>query len=331
VAVKGLLRETDAYKRLVREWEKGTLSHAYLVTFDDGKYLPLALAEFAKVIFGAMENEYGEFNSREEERVAGLIDGGKYIDCKVYPADGKRLTAEEAAEIALECQIKAVESDRKVFIIDKFDEALAPAQNKLLKMLEEPPEGVVFLLGARKEYSVLATVRSRTAKLEIRPFAMEAVKACLARAYGAEYSDGDLAICAAAGGGSVGTAENYLYGGLYARLSEAAFSLCLAEEKDLPALVKTHGETKYKKELLAMLSLIFRDALILKTAVRGVKKTRLLLPSEEKRTGQVCAKRSLRALVKAQEYIVEAEKQVKFNAVFPQCLELLILRIIKEK
>ena len=80
-----------------------------------------------------------------------------------------------------------------------------------------------------------------------------------------------------------------------------------------------------------MLSLIFRDALILKTAARGVKKNRLLLPSEEKRTGQVCDKRSLRALVKSQEYIVEAEKQVKFNAVFPQCLELLMLRIIKEK
>jgi DNA polymerase-3 subunit delta' len=224
-----------------------------------------------------------------------------------------------------------VEGDRKVFLIDKFDEALAPAQNKLLKMLEEPPEGVTFLLGARKEYPVLATVRSRTAKLEIRPFPMEEVKACLLRLYGQTYSDGELAVCSAAGGGSVGTAENYLYGGLYARLSETAFALCLAKEKDLPALIKAHGDTKYKKELLAMLSLIFRDALLLKTERRGVKRNRLLLPSEVKRTGQVCDERSLRALIKAQEYIVEAEKQVKFNANFPQCLELLALKIMKEE
>lgn len=329
--VRELLRQTDAYRRMVREGEKGTLSHAYLVVFDDGKYLPLALTEFAKVVFGAVENEYGEFNSLEEKRLASLVDGGKFVDCKVYPADGKRLTAEEAAEIALECQVKPLEGNKKVFLIDKFDEALAPAQNKLLKMLEEPPEGVTFLLGARKEYPVLATVRSRTAKLEIRPFPLEEVKACLRRLYGQSYADGELAVCAAAGGGSVGTAENYLYGGLYEKLSGAAFALCLATERELPALTKAHGDTKYKKELLAMLSLIFRDALLLKTEARGVKKSRLLLPSEEKRIGQVCAKRSLRALVKAQEYIVEAEKQVKFNANFPQCLEILLLKIMKEE
>ena len=329
--MRELIRETDAYRRLVSEGEQNTHSHAYLVVFDDGKYLPLALKEFAKVIFGAVENGYGEFNSRDEERIASLIDGDKYADCKTYPADGKRLTAEEASEIALECQVKAVEGDKKLFLIDKFDEALAPAQNKLLKMLEEPPEGVVFLLGARKEYPVLATVRSRTAKLEIRPFPIEEVKACLARTYGDTHTDGELAVCAAAGGGSVGTAENYLYGGLYARLAGAAFDLCLAGERELPALIKSHGDTKYKKELLAMLSLIYRDALLLKTAGRGVKKSRLLLSAEEKRTGQVCAERSLRALVKAQEYIVEAEKQVKFNANFSQCLEILLLKVMKEE
>ncbi len=325
-----LLTETDAYKRFYSSAESGALSHAYLIVFDDGKYLPLALKTFAKAVFGVAENRYGEYDFPEAKRIAELIDGGKYADCKVYPKDGKRLTAEEAVEIVEECSVKPVEGDKKVFLIDKFDEALAPAQNKLLKMLEEPPEGVVFLLGARKEYSVLTTVLSRTEKVELRPFPMEEVKDCLIRLYGKTYSATALTVCAAAGGGSVGTAENYLYGGLYEKLALAAFELCLAKEQDLPRLIKTHGETKNKKELLSLLSLIYRDALLLKTEKRGVKKSRMLLRLEEKRIRQVSNEHTLRALVKAQELITEAEKQIKFNAYFPQCLETLMISIRQE-
>lgn len=328
--MRQLLTETDGYKRFCESAKNGTLSHAYLILFDDGKYLPVALKEFAKAVFGAAENRYGEYDFPKASRIAELIDGGKYADCKAYPKDGKRLTAEEAVEIVEECSVKPVEGDKKVFLIDKFDEALAPAQNKLLKMLEEPPEGVVFLLGARKEYSVLATVLSRTEKVEIRPFPIEAVKECLLRLYGEVYSVEALTVCAAAGGGSVGTAENYLYGGLYEKLALAAFELCLAKEQDLPRLIKEHGETKNKKELLSLLSAIYRDALLLKTEKRGVKKSRMLLALEEKRIRQVCDEHSLRALVKAQELITEAEKQVKFNAYFPQCLETLMISIRQE-
>ena len=81
---------------------------------------------------------------------------------------------------------------------------------------------------------------------------------------------------------------------------------------------------------MSLLSLIYRDALILKTETRGVKKSRMLLSVEEKRIRQVCDEHSLRALVKAQEFISEAEKQVKFNAYFPQCLETLMIQIRKE-
>ncbi len=328
--MRRLLTETDGYQRFAMSASSGALSHAYLIVFDDGKYLSLALQEFAKVVFGAVENRYGEYDTPELERVAELIDGGKYPDCKAYPKDGKRLTAEEAVEIVEECSVKAVEGDRKVFLIDKFDEALAPAQNKLLKMLEEPPEGVVFLLGARKEYSVLTTVLSRTEKVELRPFPVEAVKDCLVRLHGQGYSEADLTVCAAASGGSVGTAEAYLYGGLYEKLALAAFELCLAKEQDLPSLIKTHGEIKNKRELLSLISLIYRDALVLKTEKRGVKKSRMLLRVEEKRIRQVSNEHTLHALVKAQELITEAEKQLKFNAYFPQCLEMLLIRIRQE-
>ena len=115
-----------------------------------------------------------------------------------------------------------------------------------------------------------------------------------------------------------------------------ALSLCLSEPWELPALVKKSGETKRKKELLSFLSLLYRDALFVKKAEENVKngdvfKTNVLLKSERENLKKIAEKYSVSALIKAQSLIADAERQVAFNAVFPQCLELLITSIQNEK
>jgi hypothetical protein len=76
-----------------------------------------------------------------------------------------------------------VESNKKVMMVCDFAEANTASQNKLLKLLEEPPFGVVFLLGATSAFSVLPTVLSRTARLEIFPFSDGAIEDFLTRHY----------------------------------------------------------------------------------------------------------------------------------------------------
>lgn len=53
------------------------------------------------------------------------------------------------------------EADRKVYIIEDADRMNQQAQNAALKLLEEPPKGVVFLLCAASAEPFLPTVRSR--------------------------------------------------------------------------------------------------------------------------------------------------------------------------
>ena len=109
----------------------------------------------------------------------------------------------------------------------------------------------------------------------------------------------------------------------------------------LSALVKRVGETKYKKELLSLLRLIFRDALILKTSkINGVSdsgktgKNRaekyLMLKSETERLRAISDYYRLNALLSAQEALSEAEKQIRFNGVFPQCLEICMAKILEQ-
>ncbi|MBQ8374529.1 MAG: hypothetical protein IJX98_03010 [Clostridia bacterium] len=333
-----LIKNTNAYRLLKTEILKDGHSHAYLVVFDDPKHLKTALRSFAKLLFYAEENDYGEYDDPALKRVADLIEGDKYPDCLVYPRNEKRLTAEEAEEIVEECAVRPVEGERKVFLIDKFDEALPAAQNKLLKVLEEPPQGVVFLLGARTVYPVLTTVRSRTQKLEILPFSLEEVGACMRRNYSETYSEQQISLVSALSCGSVGSAENFLLQGYYQSVVEDAFALCLSDPFNLPAVVKKVSD-KHKKELLTLIRLIFRDALFLKTALRGgADKSTLLrraekhlfLRPEKKRIESVSEKYTLRSLIFAQDKLTEAEKQLKFNANFTQCIEICIASILEE-
>ena len=323
-----LLQSTQAYKIVKTESRENRLSHAYLLLFDDGRNLRFALRQFAKILFQCDGDLYSADND-SKQRVAKLIDSESFSDCLFYPSDGKKLTVEDAESIREECNLAPIEGNLKVFVIGDFAEANTQTQNKLLKLLEEPPKNVVFLLGATTSFSVLTTVLSRTKKLEILAFPLDDVTDCLQRIYGEKYDRATLAMCSATSGGNVGSAQSLLEGGHFKTLLDWAYSLALTSTDKLPSLVKQIGETKYQKELLSALRLIFRDGLLIK--LQGAKADRnLLLKAEKERSISVSEAYTKRALVYAQEAISEGEKQVKFNAAFPQCIELCMAKIQRE-
>ena len=321
-----LLQNTQAYRLLKRECAGNQNSHAYLLLFDDGRNLRSALKEFAKVLFSVSDIEEWDEEATEKQRIAKLIDEESFADCLFYPNEGKKLAVEDAETIREESLLSPIEGDKKVFVLGDFADANVQTQNKLLKLLEEPPKGVIFLLGATTVFPVLPTVLSRTKRLEILPFDIKKIENALHRIYGKKYDSETLELCAAASGGVLGEAQNILEGGYYNTLVESAFALTLCEESKIPLTVRTIGETKHKKELLSLLRLIFRDALLVKSSKKECEKA-ILLRSEKEKIRKVAEKYTLSALLYAQEAISEAELQVQFNAVFPQCIEVCIANI----
>jgi DNA polymerase-3 subunit delta' len=314
--MQSLLKNTAAYKLLKAERDKERFGHAYLLTMDDGRNLRLAAKTFAKLFFG----------SDEGTRVSNLIDRETFSDCLFYPQTEKKFAVEDAERLGEECFLQPVEGDKKLFIIIDFAEANIPSQNKLLKLLEQPPEGVMFLLCATSVYPILPTVLSRVEKLEISPFSLESVAECLKSIYGTKYAQDDIALCAAASGGVVGTAQNMLEGGGYKTLLDDAFALATADPDKLPALIRRVGETKNKKGLLSLFRIVYRDALLCKTG--NVES--LLLRSEQARSTALANKRSAAALLSAQEYLTAAERELTFNAVFPQCIETFLAAVLEK-
>jgi DNA polymerase-3 subunit gamma/tau len=69
--------------------------------------------------------------------------------------------------------LSAVSGLHKVYIIDEVHMLTKEAFNALLKVFEEPPEKVVFILATTEEEKVLPTIRSRCQQLKFRPISVK--------------------------------------------------------------------------------------------------------------------------------------------------------------
>ena len=59
------------------------------------------------------------------------------------------------------CQVNTIDSKYRVFIIDECHQMSKPAQNAMLKLLEDPPQDTIFILCTTEEDKLLETIRSR--------------------------------------------------------------------------------------------------------------------------------------------------------------------------
>ncbi len=74
---------------------------------------------------------------------------------------------EESAEILRRLSLTTYEAEYKIMIIWQAEKMNAAAANKLLKILEEPPEKTLFLLVCESEDQLLRTILSRTQLIKI--------------------------------------------------------------------------------------------------------------------------------------------------------------------
>ena len=72
-----------------------------------------------------------------------------------------QIGVDEAEEIVKALKLKSYEGGFKIMIIWMAEKMNTSASNKLLKLLEEPPEKTVFILVAENEDQIISTIKSR--------------------------------------------------------------------------------------------------------------------------------------------------------------------------
>ncbi len=110
----------------------------------------------------------------------------------------REISVDQIRQAAADAVVLPNEAERKVYILEEADKMNLSAQNAALKLLEEPPRHVIFLLCAENAQLLLPTVRSRCAEIncngERAPEEEEALK--LAQGYVKAVADGSRsALC----------------------------------------------------------------------------------------------------------------------------------------
>lgn len=130
---------------------------------------------------------------------------------------GKDIKIEQVKEMAKQAAFAPVLSEHKVCIIDDAGQMTAEAANSLLKLLEEPPPGWLFILITQQAERLLPTVLSRVVRLRFDAPDNSAVQQIL-KAKGITQN---TQVLAALAGGSPGRALSYNQADIFAIRREA--------------------------------------------------------------------------------------------------------------
>ena len=165
-----IIKNQEFFKNLAEKKANNSLSNAILFFCEDD------LTSSKVLILTALLLNYPTFDLFDEKSAEFLkIENGVDLDIKVYPKNKEKLLVSDSAEIVSECFVKPVNLLNKIFVINNFDVSTEEAQNKMLKVLEEPPKNVFFLLSAKSEEKVLSTIKSRCEKIKINPLSHDEI------------------------------------------------------------------------------------------------------------------------------------------------------------
>jgi len=90
-----------------------------------------------------------------------------------------KIGVDEAQDIVKSLSLKAYEGGYKVMLIWCAEKMNIAAANKLLKLIEEPPEKTIFLLITEDEEQILQTIRSRCQVLHFPPLGEQDIEEAL--------------------------------------------------------------------------------------------------------------------------------------------------------
>ncbi len=116
--------------------------------------------------------------------------------------------ASEAAEIIKKLSLKTYESDYKIMIIWLPEKMHPSAANKLLKMIEEPPEKTLFLLVSDEPDKIIPTIISRCQLIKVPGFRDNEIKNFIMSRFGADETKASE-IAAVVNGNIIRAAELY--------------------------------------------------------------------------------------------------------------------------
>ncbi len=180
--------------------------------------------------------------------VVGLLD------------DKKTVSVSQVREVISQASLIPSEAKKRIFII-RDAQALTPqAQNAFLKIFEEPPKDVIFMMLAEDKKLLLPTVISRAVSIKTQLLSQDIIREQLKKR--SSKSDADIEAASSVAQGSLGKAIELLSGTKILKLREVAEKYFTHLSKPAPVYVLcgAFAPHAYKRDDLLILFPFFRLA-----------------------------------------------------------------------
>jgi len=250
-----LIGNSKAKSTLAAWISGGRLPHAILIEGALGS----GRATFAKILAGVI------LCDNEDNRPCGVCRHCVKVDKGIHPdfeikrgGGGKRSFHTEAVrEVRAGAFVRPNEADARVFLLADAQNMSVQAQNALLKIIEEPPRGVHFILTCETRGQLLPTIQSRTAAVTLEAPDIRECEEYLCEQF-PDASPEDISAAASRAGGNIGQACAFLSDESIRREYEAAHSaLCsLIIGDELSALEYFYAFERSREAFIHSLKLI---------------------------------------------------------------------------
>ena len=193
------------------------------------------------------------------------------------------ISVRDAATLQRKLNLKAYEGDYKVGIIWMAEKMRVDTANKLLKLLEEPPEKTVFLLIAEDQDELLATIRSRTALMKIPRIENDALQQALEEKFDCSENEAHDAAMIAEGDWLAACRyvddkdDEKFFFQTFQQWMRLCFLNAMGQLIDFANNIKTIGRER-QKELLNYGLKVVRNAMLINNNLSDL----VMLPNDEK-------------------------------------------------
>jgi DNA polymerase III subunit gamma/tau len=196
-------------RTLSRAIETGRVTHAYLFSGPRGT----GKTSTAKVLAMGLNCAKGPTPEPDGtcESCRAIVNNSSLDVVEMDAASNRGI--DEIRDLRDRVHLAPVAGRMKVYIIDEVHMLTAEAFNALLKMLEEPPEHVVFVLATTEKHKVLPTIISRCQSFDFRRPSVDTLREKLVEIAEAEEIEAEpeaLTVIAREGRGSFRDAEGLL-------------------------------------------------------------------------------------------------------------------------
>ncbi len=299
------------------------LGHAYIFEGQAGVGKGIIALEFIKAI-----NCKNNINNGCDKCSSCMkINSDNHPDINVLEPQGKSIKNKQIEEFQREILLRPYESNKKAFIIQQADTMTTSAQNRILKILEEPPEYGIIIFISENSGHLLPTVKSRCQLLKFNRISDVEIEKYLVEHY--EIKEEDAKILSAFSGGSLSKAISLHTSDEFKNRREIMIDIVdevLRGDKlkliDYISFFESNKDIIW--EILDFIIIWFRDMLLLKE----ISSYKYLFNLDKINTLKIHANNiQYDKIIKSIAIIEDTKKSINANANFGLCIETMLLNL----